>query len=250
MILVLTYHKVLRAAEEHAEFYSVQATQLENHINLLRENTFSILSPADLLDYHEQSGPVCVLSFDDATVDHFELVKPMLERKNCRGLFFVPTSKLDRPGRLNSEHVCQLNKAGHTIGSHSHEHIRLDRLPEEDIRVQLELAQQKIGALLGKPPLFMAPPGGFFTPLIRRVAMERGLRVIRTMRWGQNRHPDFTALECIPVNRFLTESDFRHILKGRNMPLAYRAKQVVKRVVPGRTYETMRAFVFGLLGRN
>jgi hypothetical protein len=96
----------------------------------------------------------------------------------------------------------------------------------------------------------MAPPGGFFNPLIRRVAVETGLRVIRTMHWGHNRRPDFTALECIPINHFLTESDFRGILKGRNFPLVYRAKQVAKRVVPGRVYETIRGVLFGLMGRN
>jgi peptidoglycan/xylan/chitin deacetylase (PgdA/CDA1 family) len=250
MILVLTYHKVLRAAEEHVEFYAIREEQLESHIDLLRKNTFSILSPTDLLEFQTPPGRVCVLSFDDGTVDHFEVVKPLLERKNCRGLFFVPTSKVDQPGRLTSEQVCQLNNAGHTVGSHSHEHLRLDRLPEEDVRVQLELAQQKLGSLLGKPPLFMAPPGGFFTPLIRRVAMESGLRVIRTMRWGYNRRPDLSALECIPINHFLTESDFCHILKGRNMQVVYRAKQVAKRIMPGRIYETMRGFVFGLTGRN
>jgi len=251
MILILTYHKVLPVADEQAEFYSVSAAQLENHIDLLRERTFSILSPADLLDYRdERAGHVCVLTFDDGTLDHFDLVKPTLERKNCRGLFFVPTDKLDNPGRLTREQICQLSKAGHIIGSHSHEHIRLDRLPEEDIRVQLELAQEHLGALVGKPPLFMAPPGGFFNPLIRRVAMESGLRVIRTMRWGYNQKPDLMALECVPVNRFLTKTEFCHILEGRNMQFVYRAKEVAKRLMPGRLYEALRGFVFDVRSRN
>jgi hypothetical protein len=80
--------------------------------------------------------------------------------------------------------------------------------------------------------------------------LENGVRVIRTMRWGYNRNTDLTALECIPTNRFLNERDFHHILRGRNMQMAYRAKQMTKRLVPSRIYEPIRTFVFGLLGRN
>ena len=144
MILVLTYHKVVRGPEEHPEFYSIRAEQLERHIELLHEKNFRILPPGELLNREAQSGSSCVLTFDDGTLDHFEVVKPVLERLSCRGLFFVPTAKLDQAGKLSSDQVRELGASGHAIGSHSHEHARLDWLPEEDIRVQLELSQQKV----------------------------------------------------------------------------------------------------------
>ena len=250
MILVLTYHKVVRGPEEHPEFYSIRAEQLERHIELLHQNKFLFLSPTDLLNGEAQSGSACVLSFDDGTLDHFEVVKPVLERLGCRGLFFVPTAKLDRAGKLSSDQVRELGTSGHTIGSHSHEHARLDRLPEEDIRVQLEVSQQKLAQLVGTPGLFFAPPGGFYNPLIRKLALEAGFSVVRTMRWGYNRQLDLAAVECVPINRFLTESDFCRLLSGRNMQFAYQAKQVTKRLVPARVYGQLRSFVFGLTGRN
>src|SRR5204863_3490137 len=95
MILVLTYHKVVRGSEENPEFYSIRAEQLERHIELLHQHNFRILPPTELLNAKPQSGSSCVLSFDDATLDHVEIVKPVLERLSCRGLFFVPTAKLD-----------------------------------------------------------------------------------------------------------------------------------------------------------
>jgi len=250
MILVLTYHKVVRGPEEHPEFYSIRAEQLERHIELLHEKNFRILPPGGLLNREAQSGSSCVLTFDDGTLDHFEVVKPVLERLSCRGLFFVPTARLDQAGKLSSDQVRELGASGHTIGSHSHEHARLDRLPEEDIRVQLEVSQQKVAQLIGTPALFFAPPGGFYNPLIRNIALETGFSVIRTMRWGYNRHLDLAELECVPINRFLTESDFCRLLSGRNMQLAYQAKQMTKRLVPDRVYGQLRSVVFGLTGRN
>jgi len=250
MILVLTYHKVVRGPEEHPEFYSVRAEELERHIELLHQNNFRILSPADLLNAEAQSGSACVLSFDDGTLDHFEVVKPLLERLSCRGLFFVPSAKLDRAGRLSSDQVRELGTSGHSIGSHSNEHSRLDRLPEEDVRVQLEVSQQKITRIIGNPTSFFAPPGGFYNRLVKNLALESGFSVIRTMRWGCNRHLDLADVECVPINRFLTRSDFCRLLSGRNMRLAYQAKQVTKRLVPARVYGQLRSFVFGLTGRN
>jgi len=250
MILVLTYHKVLSAVDRQSDFYSVLASQLEYHIDVLRNNEFSILSPLELLGGQPQVNRTCVLTFDDGTIDHFELVKPILEERNCRGLFFVPTSKLNKPGRLSSEQVRRLSESGHAIGSHSHEHTRLDILPEEDVRAQIEVARQNIQQIIGKPPVFFAPPGGFTNPVVRRVAEESQVKVIRTMRWGYNKAPDFLDLSCVPINRFFTETEFSQIVEGRNLQFKYRAKQIAKSLIPARMYEPIRAFFFDAARRN
>jgi len=250
MILFLTYHRVLGGSESEAEFYNIRAEQLERQIDMVRQNGFCIRPPQECLAHKVAAERSCLLSFDDATVDHSEIVAPLLARHDCRALFFVPTAKLNRPGYLIEDHVRQLSRAGHTVGSHSHEHSRLDRLPEEDIRVQMELSQRTLGEILGTAPAFFAPPGGFITPLIRTLALESGLKAIRTMRWGYNRQPDLTMLECVPVNRFISEHEFGRILRGRNMRLAYAAKQVTKKLVPEGVYGPLRTFVFGLTGRK
>jgi len=250
MILVLTYHKVLREKESQAEFYSIRADQLERQLALLHQTGFSMLSPAQLLDSTEQFERACLLTFDDGTSDHWEVVQPLLARWNCKAVFFVLTAKLNRTGYLTEEQTRQLSQAGHTIGSHSHEHSRLDRLSEEDIRVQIEISHHKLASIVGSPPSFFAPPGGFISPMIQRVAIELGTRIIRTMRWGYNKRRDRTALECIPLNRYSTESEFRRVLDCRNVRVAYAAKQIAKKVVPDRLYESLRTAAFHALGRG
>lgn len=37
-----------------------------------------------------------ILTFDDATADHAEVVAPLLARRGWKAAFFVPTSKLNR----------------------------------------------------------------------------------------------------------------------------------------------------------
>jgi peptidoglycan/xylan/chitin deacetylase (PgdA/CDA1 family) len=160
MILFLTYHKVVREPEARAEFYTIRAEQLERQLELLARSGLEPIAPHQLRDNKGPSRNTYILSFDDGTQDHFDVVLPILARYKLRGIFFVPTAKLDRPGYLRAETVKALSRAGHAIGCHSHEHRRLDWMMEEDIRVQLELSQQILGRITGEPPVIFAPPGG------------------------------------------------------------------------------------------
>jgi peptidoglycan/xylan/chitin deacetylase (PgdA/CDA1 family) len=245
MILILTYHKILRGAEAEPKFYTVPVEQFERQIELIKETGFRFLEPRELVNgaCARSAGSAyrgCVLTFDDGTVDHLEIVLPILARQNIAAVFFVPTAKLDRPGYLTTKSLSEFTRAGQTIGSHSHEHCRLDRLSEEDIRVQIERSRQLIGEAAGLEPLFFAPPGGFFSALVRKVALEQGIRAIRTMRWGYNRELDLSRLECVPVNRQTAEAEFKQILAGQMRRVGYFGKELAKKVLPAKLYETVR----------
>jgi peptidoglycan/xylan/chitin deacetylase (PgdA/CDA1 family) len=140
-------------------------------------------------------------------------------------------------------------KAGHTIGLHGHEHRRLDEFGEEDIRVQMEVSRTILEDLTGAPPVIFAPPGGFMDRRVQAVALETGVRAIRTMRWGYNRRLDLTALECIPLNRSSTEAEFRRVLELRSQALAYAAKQIARKLVPAALYGSLRESVSRARGK-
>jgi peptidoglycan/xylan/chitin deacetylase (PgdA/CDA1 family) len=250
MILVLTYHKVLRGPDPESGFYTIQAEHLERQLELLAQSGFHALSPEDLVDFAPQPGPAYLLSFDDGTQDHYEVVLPLLARRRCRAVFFAPTARLNRAGYLTSQQISELSRAGQTIGLHSHEHHRLDWLGEEDIRVQMQLSRQIVRDLTGASPVFFAPVGGYFDQRVRAIALESDIRVIRTMRWGYNQDPDFTALECVPVNRHFTDEEFRRVLEFRRRSALYAAKEVTKKIIPSRTYENLRTSLFGRLRRK
>ena len=269
MILFLTYHKVARRGQAAGDFYTVSEDALERQLEMVRENGFQFLAPEEILMWRttevkqqtassRQPSPpkeerekapeaVCIPSFDDGTADHFDVVVPLLERRKCRALFFVPTARLNRPKYLTTQQLVAMRRAGHTVGSHSHEHERLDRLAEEDVRVQLEISRQILSDALGAPPRFFAPPGGYFSALVQRVAIEQDLTVIRTMRWGYNHRPVLASLECVPINRNVTEVEFRRVLEGRDLRLAYAGKQLAKSLVPGWLYEKLRGSASNVL---
>jgi peptidoglycan/xylan/chitin deacetylase (PgdA/CDA1 family) len=254
VILFLTYHKVMRGPEREPEFYTVPIEQLERQLEMIAEKGLRPIAVEELVDLRadnsaspgpsaEREGDSFILSFDDGTVDHYDVVCPLLEKVGRKGFFFVPTAKLNRPGHLTNNMVTEMAKAGHTIGLHGHEHRRLDEFGDEDIRVQMEVSRAMLRDLIGTPPITFAPPGGYMNHGVQAIALETGVRVIRTMRWGYNRRVDLTALECIPVNRHSTEAEFTRVLEFRSQAVAYAAKQITRTVVPKSIYEPLRDMV-------
>jgi len=244
MILILTYHQVLRQRVAPPEFYTIRPEDLERQLELLEQSGLHPLSPEELVGYHPPHPPSYILTFDDGTADHHEIVLPVLQKHHRRAIFFVPTSKLNTAGYLDDQRLKELHQAGQVVGLHSHEHRRLDRLGEDDIRTQMHLSQKILGELIGQRPMVFAPPGGFLNRRIQQVALEEGVRVIRTMRWGYNPKANLAALECVPINRFVQEDEFRRILAFQNMALMYAAKQLTKKILPLRVYERLRGLFF------
>lgn len=247
MILVLTYHQVAAggAAAGAADFYTVTRDDFARQLDVLIEVG---LKPQDPADLQTQAGERlrCFLSFDDGTVDHFELVHPLLEQLGLKAVYFVPTSKLGRPGHMQVTHLRELVAAGHLIGLHSHEHTRMDRLDDAAMRGQFMQSRRVLQEQLGVRPWLFAPPGGFMNEHLREVALGFGARAIRTMRWGYNENPDFSALETIPLNRHITLPKFRQIIRGRRTRLLYFVKQAAKAIVSPRDYERLRRAAFRL----
>jgi peptidoglycan/xylan/chitin deacetylase (PgdA/CDA1 family) len=246
MILVLTYHKVLRDPRSDPDLYTTSSDTFARHLDLLAQSGIRALSPAELLQWsHDRKEQAYVLTFDDGTQDHFENVLPLLERHQRQAIFFLPTSKMGREGYMSTDMLGELSRRGQMIGLHGHEHRRMDDLGDEDIRVQMQLSIEQIKQLTGEQPRIFAPPGGFMNARVRRAALDSGVQVIRTMRWGYNKHPDLTALACVPVNRYVTERQFRNVLEFRSRAVTYALKQAAKRVLPMSVYASVGDALMG-----
>lgn len=243
MMIIFTYHEV-RACPAGSEpaFYAISPAQLERQLEILRAKGFNFLRLEEAGNAtHERK---CVLTFDDATSDHFETVLPILEQHHCRASFFVPTAKLNKPGYLTDEQVRKIAAAGHEIGSHNHEHQRMDKLSEDEARRQISLSLEILAGIIGKKPVSFVPPGGFSNERIQKVARELGVKALRTMRWGYNQKMDLMALETVPINRYTDEKKFPKLLEPHGAPVLYAGKEMLKRLIPLRNYERLRSLAF------
>lgn len=243
-MVFLTYHRITLSRE--ADIFSVSRDEFGAHIRLLAEKRLTQMSADELfMEGGNKSG--FVVSFDDGTLDHIELAAPRLEESGLRGIFFVPTEKIGRPGRLTREQVGELSARGHEIGCHSHEHRRLDVLSDSEITRQLTTSCEILESITGKRPRILAPPGGYTTMRVRAVAAASGLGAIRTMKWGLNRTLRRDDLETIALHRDFPIARFGKILDGQGLwrlRATYVGKQMLKSLLPINLYEHARNFVF------
>lgn len=105
-------------------------------------------------------GTGVVLTFDDGTADWVEHVLPALERARVPATFYVATAFVDEQRPLPGDGV-PITWAGLkemttsklvTIGSHTHTHALMDRLPVPAIADELDRSIELLGERLGVTP--------------------------------------------------------------------------------------------------
>lgn len=119
------------------------------------------------LDAPSADGPdPIVITFDDGTADFADLAHPVLARHGLPVTLYVATDFVDR-GRsfpndglplswsaLRDAHATGLV----TVGSHTHTHALLDRLPTDEIDAELSRADELIAEHIGVRPDHFAYP--------------------------------------------------------------------------------------------
>jgi peptidoglycan/xylan/chitin deacetylase (PgdA/CDA1 family) len=81
---------------------------------------------------------VVILNFDDGRKTQFTEAKPILDKYGYKATFYVVCNYVgNKPGYMNWKDVNQLNQEGHDIGSHSMNHIRLDKVSNKDVKFEV-----------------------------------------------------------------------------------------------------------------
>jgi peptidoglycan/xylan/chitin deacetylase (PgdA/CDA1 family) len=107
-----------------------------------------------------------VVTFDDGTADFADLAHPVLERFGIPATLYVATDFVDRgvdfpsAGRPLSWDALRDTAASGlvTVGSHTHTHALLDRLPADAVAGELDRADGLLGEHLGRPVHHFAYP--------------------------------------------------------------------------------------------
>jgi peptidoglycan/xylan/chitin deacetylase (PgdA/CDA1 family) len=107
-----------------------------------------------------------VVTFDDGTADFVEHAMPILERHRLPVTLYAATAFIDegRPfpgdGRpLSWQGLADACATGLVeVGSHTHGHRLLDRLPADQVEDELDRSIELIGEHLGRPPMDFAYP--------------------------------------------------------------------------------------------
>ena len=137
-------------------------------LQAIRDGGYTPVTGGALVD-HLQYGtampakPV-LLTFDDGWATHHSVGLPELTRFGFPGTFFPQTVVLGAPDWLGEDQLRDLDRAGMTIGAHTYDHQRVDRLVGDQWRTQIDEPRAQLAGILGHPVDLLAYPYGVWSP--------------------------------------------------------------------------------------
>jgi peptidoglycan/xylan/chitin deacetylase (PgdA/CDA1 family) len=150
-----------------------------------------------------------VVTFDDGTADFAEFALPILERHRVPAVLYLATDFVDRgrsfphDGTPLSWRALRdaLSTSLVTIGSHTHTHALLDRVPAADVELELDRSRGLIGEHLGVSADHFAYPKAIAGSPAADAAVRRRFRsaAIGGTRANPYGHTDLHRLARSPI---------------------------------------------------
>jgi peptidoglycan/xylan/chitin deacetylase (PgdA/CDA1 family) len=166
-VVVLIYHRVGHGAGGQMD---VDVETFDRQVRWLSSNS-RIVSLDDAVSTLDRPAgadvtPAVVLTFDDGTTDWVDHVLPVLDRHAAPATFYVATDFVDRglpfPGEgrpISWSALAELDSSPLvTVGSHTHRHLLLDRLPAGEVADELDRSNDLLEEHLGHRPQHFAYP--------------------------------------------------------------------------------------------
>lgn len=161
-------------------FHDVSDGEWFEECLLLLSEQYHVLTPEQFFKREFDANRTNILiTFDDGYASWKEICLPILERYGMKALFFVNSGLLDLHGKeeqtrgymehkllirpreiLSWEEVRVLREAGHTIGGHTLNHIRLSKHPIEVQRHEIVSDKEHTEREIGGPMSSFAYPFG------------------------------------------------------------------------------------------
>jgi|WetSurMetagenome_2_1015567.scaffolds.fasta_scaffold17202_2 peptidoglycan/xylan/chitin deacetylase (PgdA/CDA1 family) len=172
-LLYYVQSKILRKKIRVIIYHSIpleRKNEFESHLGFYKKN-YTIIDEAELIRFFDNNEikldkQGLILSFDDGYKNNYDIVKPVLEKHNITGWFFIPTGilKIDKEQHLefakinrlsyelNEDERIFMNKfelmelsENHVIGCHTDRHVRLsDEVSKNNEILESEIIKSKI----------------------------------------------------------------------------------------------------------
>jgi peptidoglycan/xylan/chitin deacetylase (PgdA/CDA1 family) len=176
---ILCYHQVREwkaSDSKTARAYIVPDAIFRDQMKALADSGYQAILPDQLYDWLAFGKPLpqkpIMITFDDTRIDQFTAAMPELNRHGFKGVFFIMTVALGKPGYMSKEQVKQLADQGHVIGSHTYDHKNVKTYTGVDWEEQVAKPSKQLQSITGKPVEYFAYPFGLWNkeaiPNLRR----------------------------------------------------------------------------------
>jgi peptidoglycan/xylan/chitin deacetylase (PgdA/CDA1 family) len=164
---ILCYHRLrdYRTTDGRgARTYIVPADVYRRQIKMLADSGYNTITPDQYYAYlnfgSELPEKPVMVSFDDTSEEQFTVGAAELDKYGFKGVFFVMTISIGRPGYMSTDQLRALSDKGHVIASHTTDHHNVKKYSGEDWDFQLAKPKNKLEMITGKPVEYFAYPFG------------------------------------------------------------------------------------------
>lgn len=252
-LLFITYHRTTSEPETD-DVHTLTSKQFSHHIDLILQVGVTVADAHALERPQPRAGHQIGITFDDgfkSDVANAEL----LARHGWTAMFFISTDNIGREGYMNEDDIRRLDGMGMLIGSHSHKHKRLNKLPEAEARTQLELSKQRLESILRHPVAYLAFPGGGYNANVITMATEVGFRYMLTTNWGVNTVTDNLAGRLYKRNNIMqnmSHGEFTRLITFESLYLRiliFLVKQLLRTLLSEKGYGALRKLILRSKGK-
>ena len=221
---VLCYHRIrhiLPSDGENLKTYSVTPAAFAEQMEALHDNGYHTILPDQLYDYlvHGKTLPdkPVMISFDDSRGEQFSLGAAEMEKYGFKGVFFIMTVTLNRPGYMTEAQIKNLSDNGHVIGAHTWDHHKVIKYTAEDWNIQLEKPQKKLETITAKSVRYFAYPFGLWNTAATTEIKKRDYKlafILSTKSDATN--PLFTVRRMIVAGGWSSQTLLKNMEKNFN----------------------------------
>ena len=217
---ILMYHSISDPDNRflHPYFETCTSSKVfEEHIKYLSENGYSSIGLDDLhgaLKKGTNAGKYVVLTFDDGYLNFLDNAFPILDKYSFKATVFLATGLMGKRRKdllgkdiMGWSDARQLQDKGIVFGSHTVNHLKLNRLPLEVLAVEIGESKKEIESRLGASPASFSYPYAFpeenvdflgkYFEILERCGYRTGVTTV-IGRVGKGDNP--LALKRLPIN--------------------------------------------------
>jgi peptidoglycan/xylan/chitin deacetylase (PgdA/CDA1 family) len=166
---ILCYHQIRDwspSDSKTAKDYIVPVEKFREQMKALAENGYHTILPDQLYDYLVNGSTLpskpFLLTYDDTRAEQFTIAREEMKKYGFKGVYFIMTVSLGRPGYMTREQVKQLSDDGNVIGSHTWNHSNVKKYAAKDWPLQVDKPSQQLENITGKPIEYFAYPFGLW----------------------------------------------------------------------------------------
>lgn len=177
---VLCYHNIYEGGNHTNDLMHISSKQFNDQLKALSDSGYHTILPDELIacltGNTRLPAKAFMITFDDSHSEHFSIADSLLRHYGFRGVFFVMTVTIGKPGYLSGEQIRMLADQGHVIGAHTWDHPHLYATGSMDWKKQLSRPKLTLERITGKPVCYFAYPFGEWNDSIINQLKSNGYR--------------------------------------------------------------------------